>query len=102
MEGFDQVCGDMAKYSEFVIFRTFKILNYRALLFKQNELAEKEGRLIAAIEEDQRSGDTERQQFAVSFDAMLRSKSDTEGSKVQRELMREICRLLPEYSMWFF
>ncbi|KIY03837.1 uncharacterized protein Z520_00528 [Fonsecaea multimorphosa CBS 102226] len=102
MEGYDKLCSDMVKYPEFVILRKFKILNYRALLFKQAELTEKESRLISLIREDRNSGDTERQQFAFSFDAMLRSTSDTEGSKAQRELMQDICRVLPEYSMWFF
>ncbi|KIW33688.1 uncharacterized protein PV07_00516 [Cladophialophora immunda] len=101
MEGYDHLSSNMAQYSEFAIFRTFKILNYRALLFKQAELAEKEARLILAIKEDRNSGDPERQRFAFSFGAMLNSTSDSDGSKVQRGLMREICRLLPEYSTWF-
>ncbi|OQU94167.1 hypothetical protein CLAIMM_00564 [Cladophialophora immunda] len=61
MEGYDHLSSNMAQYSEFAIFRTFKILNYRALLFKQAELAEKEARLILAIKEDRNSGDPERQ-----------------------------------------
>ncbi|OAP63004.1 hypothetical protein AYL99_02231 [Fonsecaea erecta] len=101
MDGHDQIAHDMVKYDEFAIFRRFRILNYRTLLYKQAELMEKERVLISAIIEDRNSGDDERQQFAFSFKAMLTSTSDTEGSKIQRGLMQDICRLLPEYSMWF-
>ncbi|KAH0844386.1 hypothetical protein AYO21_00854 [Fonsecaea monophora] len=101
MNGYDAMCSDMATNPEAVIFRKFTILNYRALLFLQSELNQKEGRLVSLIKHDQNSLDPERRQFSYSFDAMLRSNGETEGSTLQRELMREICHLLPNYSMWF-
>ncbi|KIW87551.1 uncharacterized protein Z519_11875 [Cladophialophora bantiana CBS 173.52] len=100
MEGYDHMCSDMVKYPELAIFRKFKILNYRTLLFLQAELTHKEDRLLAAIRADRNSGDPERRQFAFSFEAMLRSKSDIEGARAQRKLMREICRLAKDYSTW--
>ncbi|OAL33274.1 hypothetical protein AYO20_07436 [Fonsecaea nubica] len=101
MNGYDAMCSDMATNPEAVIFRKFTILNYRALLFLQAELNQKESRLVSLIKHDQNSLDPERRQFSYSFDAMLRSNGETEGSTLQRELMREICRLLQNYSMWF-
>ncbi|EXJ74700.1 uncharacterized protein A1O5_01394 [Cladophialophora psammophila CBS 110553] len=94
MQGYDYLCSDMVKYPELAIFRKFKILNYRALLFLQAELTHKEGRLLAAIRADRNSGDPERSQFAFNFEAMLQSRSDIEGARVQRKLMREICHEL--------
>lgn len=97
MEGYSKLAELMAHHGEMGIFRQFKALNFKNLLYLQAELVELERELDELCALDQRAQHPTRPLYQKHW--RLLSESELDGNDEQWQKVLHIRRQLKEYSM---
>lgn len=92
-QGYHRLADLMGQYSETAIFRRFGALNAITLLSLQAELIDLQVQFRDIWAEDDRSDDSDEQQFSTYFRRLRES-----GDSIQYEMLQEIRAKLREYS----
>jgi hypothetical protein len=98
MEGYTKLAKLMAHHGEMGIFRQFKILNFKNLLFLQAELVELERELDQLSAADQAAQHPTRPLYQKHW--RLLSESEHDGNDEQWRKVLQIRKQLKEYSMY--
>ncbi|KAH0000756.1 hypothetical protein KCU78_g15219, partial [Aureobasidium melanogenum] len=92
-QGYHRLADLMGQYSETAIFRRFGVLNAITLLSLQAELIDLQVQFRDIWAEDDRSDDSDEQQFSTYFRKLRES-----GDSIQYEMLQEIRAKLREYN----
>jgi len=98
MEGYAKFARMMGEHPEMAIFRAFRALNTKNLLYLQAELVELERDLEVIADLDGASGSAQKEAYAYSWSALSRSAQEGDGLQLQKVLT--IRERLKEYSMY--
>ncbi len=97
-EGYDRLGRFMGEQPENAIFRRFGALAAEDLLYRQAELAELENDLRSYQEADKRSGERDRQHYAVAWKLLRDSANGKDGNDPRQwTTMLEIRAKLHDY-----
>ena len=97
MEGYAKFAAMMGQHPEMAVFRTFRALNMKNLLYLQAELVELERDLEVIAELDEASGIPQKAEYARSWVALNRSEAEGDGYQLRKVLT--IREKLKQYSM---
>jgi hypothetical protein len=95
MEGYPKLAQLMSDFDEFAMFRRFRALNYRNLLYLQAEIIHLEEELDALSSRD--AGHQDRTFYARDWWSLSQGEGDEDTEQWEKVL--EIRRLLENYSM---
>ncbi|MCJ1364618.1 hypothetical protein MMC16_003731 [Acarospora aff. strigata] len=86
MEGYAKFAAMMGQHPEMAVFRTFRALNMKNLLYLQAELVELERDLEVIAELDEASGIPQKAEYARSWVALNRSEAEGDGYQLRKVL----------------